>query len=204
MKKTNTQKLMGKDFVTIGIFSILLMAVFIVVSLPFMPFLSVAYPLIGVASAIFTAPVFMLMTYKVAKRGTVFLCSTIISLLYVIMGYVYLLPFGIAAGMLCEAIVWKKGAYRSFWYNSASFSVFCVWLYLGSSFLPIYIFGTEYYKKLLSGNEESALVHIKFATSPLWAAGSVIITVIAAVIGCLIGRRLLKKHFIKAGVIAAE
>ena len=204
MRKKETQKFRGKDFVTIGIFTILLMVVFVIVSIPFTPFMAVIYPLIGVVSAIFTAPIFMLMTYKVAKRGTVLLCNVILGLIYLIMGYVYILPFGIVAGVLCEVFVWKQGAYRRFWPNTLSFAVFSLWLYVGSSFIPIYVFGTEYYKQLLSSNSESALVHIQFATSPLWVAITVLATFAAAVVGCLIGRRILRKHFIKAGLIYAE
>ncbi len=202
MQKTNTQKLRGKDFVTIGIFSILLMVVFIVVSIPFTPVMSVMYPFIGGVCALFTAPIFMLVTYKVAKRGTVLLCSIIISLIYVIMGYIYILPFGIIAGILCEAVLWKRENYRRFWPNAACFSVFSVLMYVGSTYIPIYIFGTDYYLKIQANNSESALLHIKFALSPLWAAVAVVTAVVAALLGCLIGRRLLKKHFIKAGLIS--
>lgn len=204
MQRNDSQRMKGKDFITIGIFSVLLMVVFTIVSIPFTPFLAITYPFIGPVSAIFTASIFMLMTYKVAKRGTVLLCSTLISLLYVLMGYVYLLPFGIVAGILCELPVWKKGAYRSFWNNTASFSIFSLWLFVGSSFIPVYVFGTEQYQQLLSNNSASALVHISFATSPTWVIATVAMTIAGSIIGCLIGRKLLKKHFIKAGLVSAQ
>jgi energy-coupling factor transport system substrate-specific component len=198
------QRLVGKDFINIGIFSVLILVIFLVVAIPFMPFLAVAFPFIGGISALVTAPIFMLMTHKVAKQGTILLCCTILALIYTFMGYVYLLPFGILSGLLCEAVMRKRGAYRSFWNNAVCFSIFSVMLFVLSCFLPIYIFGSAYYLNLLSNTAESAIVHIHYALSPLWVVFIVALTVVMAVVGCFIGRRMLKKHFIKAGLISSE
>ncbi len=204
MQKTNTQKLKGKDFVTIGIFSIIFFVVFLVVSMLVTPFIAVIYPFIGGICALFIAPVYMLMTYKVAKRGTVLLFATVVGLIYAIMGYVFMLPIIIVAGILCEVVLWKRETYRSFWHNAASYSVFSVLVFVATAYIPIYVFGTEYYMQVWSDSSETAAIHIKFAMSPLWVAVTVVVTVVAAIIGGLIGRRLLRKHFMKAGLISAE
>ncbi|MCW4018163.1 MAG: MptD family putative ECF transporter S component [Candidatus Bathyarchaeota archaeon] len=204
MKNTTKQRLVGKDFVNIGIYSVLIFVVAMAVSMLFVPFIAVMYPFIAAVCAFFTAPIFMLMTYKVAKRGTVMLCMIIFSLFYVVMGYVYMLPFGIVTGLLCEAVLWKRGAYRNFWYNVAGFSVFSILGYVVCSVLPIYIFGTEYYLEMQSGINPAAAVYIQYALSPLWMAVAVITTFVMAFIGCLIGQRMLRKHFMKAGLISKE
>ena len=201
-KKIN-QKLVGKDFVHIGIYSILIIVVFFVVSLPFFLFKAVTFPFEGGTCALFTAPIFMLMTYKVAKRGTILLSSTVIGLFTAFTtGYVHLIPFGILTGLLCEAVMWKQGSYRSLWHNATCFSIFSALLYTLSTLLPIYLFGTEYYLSLNSAS--SATVYIQYALSPLLMTTTVAITIIMAIAGCLIGQRMLKKHFIKSGLISSE
>jgi energy-coupling factor transport system substrate-specific component len=204
MQNTMKQKLVGKDFVAIGVYSVLIFVVSIVVSMVFVPFAAVMYPFMAGFCALFTAPIFMLMTYKVAKRGTVLLCSTVYTLIYIVMGYVYLLPFGIVTGLLCEAVMWKRGAYRNFWYTVAGFSVFTGMVYVIGSFLPLYIFGTEYYLAMQSRISSDAAMYVQYALSPLWVTFAIALTVIMGFVGCLIGRQMLRKHFMKAGLISSE
>ena len=204
MQKANAQKLRGKDFVTIGVFTVIFMVVYLVVSMPFMPFIAVMFPLIGSICALFTAPIYMLLTYKVAKRGTVLLFATASGLIYIAMGYFYILPIAIIAGILCELVLRKREYYRSFWHNAASYSIFSVMMFVATTYIPIYVLGSEYYLQVQSNNIESALIQIEFAQSPVWVIAAVVVTVAAAIIGSLIGRKLLRKHFIKAGLISAE
>lgn len=201
MNNSERTTLVGKDFVAIGIYSALIFVIFVVVSLPFMPFMAFTYPFIGGVCAFFTAPVFMLMTYKVAKRGTILISVTVFVLVYALMGYVYLLPYGIITGVVCEAVMWKKGAYRNFWHNMGGYTVFSILMYIGSTYVPIYILGKGYYMTMQSQNTEAAALHIQFAFSPMWVAIAVGTAVFMSVAGCFIGRRILKKHFVKAGLI---
>jgi energy-coupling factor transport system substrate-specific component len=204
MKNAAKSGLIGKDLVNIGVYTVLIIIVTLIVSLPFAPFLSVMYPFVAGFCALFIAPIFMLLTYKVAKRGTLLVCSTIIALIYAVMGYVYLVPFGLLSGLLCEAVMWKRGVYRSFWHNVVSLSIFSIMLYVAGTFLPIYLFGSEYYLSLQAHNVSSAMIHIQYAMSPLWGAAIIVITVVMAIAGCFIGRRMLRKHFIKAGLISSD
>lgn len=205
MQKTNTQKLRGKDFMTIGIFSVLIMIISLVASALFIPFLSVTFPFVAGAMALFASPVYLLMSYKVAKRGTMILFTTVLGLIFAILGTVHMLPYAIITGIICEAVMWKRGSYRNFWHNTAGYTVFSVLFYVSSSYVPVYIFGSEYYvEHMVSNNAEAANIQAQFAFQPIWVAVAVVTAVAAALIGCLIGRRLLKKHFIKAGLITDE
>jgi energy-coupling factor transport system substrate-specific component len=203
MKNSTKQNLVGKDFINIGVYTVLLMVVTFVVSIPFMPFMAVTYPLMAGACALFSAPIFMLMTYKVAKRGTLLLCTVVFGIIYVFMGYVTVFPIAILSGLLCEAVMWKQGSYRSFRHNLVSFSIFSSLFYVGGTFIPIYILGPEYYMSLPS-NSSYFLIEIQYATSPLLATFTVVVTVVMAIVGCFIGRQLLRKHFMKAGLISKE
>ncbi len=71
MKDSTKQSLVGKDFINIGVYTVLLMVATFVVSIPFMPFMAVTYPLMAGVCALFSAPIFMLMNYKVAKRWNI-------------------------------------------------------------------------------------------------------------------------------------
>ncbi len=199
MKNSAVQRLTGKDFVAIGIYSVLIRVIVTVVGMLFMPFMVVAFPFITGACVLVAAPVYLLMAYKVGKRGVMFLFCTIIGLTYVLMGAVYILPYMLIAGILCEAVMWKKGSYRSFWHNAASYSVYSV-LYLGAMYFPICVFGKEYFVQF-GLTQEGTEILAKYVLTPSWAAISILITVLMALAGCLIGRRLLKKHFIKSGLV---
>ena len=44
-------------------------------------------------------------------------------------------------------------------------------------------------------------IQTQYYTDPKWVAISLILTVIAAMLGCYIGNKMLKKHFIKTGLL---
>ena len=106
------------------------------------------------------------------------------------------------AGIVCERIMWKQGSYRNFWRNTITYGIYSA-LSLVGSYLPIYLYGNEYFAQA-GFTGELAEIYSKYAMSPAWVSVAVIATMILAVIGCFIGRNLLRKHFIKSGIISAS
>ena len=202
MNKSGKRNHRAKDLITIGICTVIMKVLYLVVFMPFMPIISVTLPIVWGVCMLVSAPVYLLMTYKVAKRGTVLLFCTVMGLFNALMGYIILLPFMLIAGIICELIMWKQGSYRSFWRNTVTYSIYSA-LSLVGSYLPIYLYGNEYFAQA-GFTGELAEVYSKYAMSPAWVSVAVIATMILAVIGCFIGRKLLKKHFIKSGIISAS
>jgi energy-coupling factor transport system substrate-specific component len=86
-------RLTARDLVSIGIYSVLIRLITMIVSIPFTPFLAVTMPFISGVCAFFSAPVYLLMAYKVGKRGVMMLLCAVMGLSYVLMGYGFMLPY---------------------------------------------------------------------------------------------------------------
>lgn len=199
---TSQRRRLGvKDLVTIGICGVLAMVINTVIGMILTPIYGFAYPLVGGLCALFSAPVYVLMSYRVAKRGTAVLFYLIIAIISALPGFFYMIPFSLAAGLICEAILWRPGAYRNSMLNAVTYMIFGIMFSIGS-YLPIYLFGDTYYDQFESMGA-SAELFLRFATSPGAVAVSVIAGAVLALLGHWMGRRLLSKHFVKAGIITA-
>ena len=77
-----SQRRLGvKDLVTIGICGVLAMVINTVIGMILTPIYGFAYPVVGGVCALFSAPVYVLMSYRVAKRGTAVLFYLIIAII---------------------------------------------------------------------------------------------------------------------------
>ena len=88
MNKSGKRNHRAKDLITIGICTVIMKVLYLVVFMPFMPIISVALPIVWGVCMLVSAPVYLLMTYKVAKRGTVLLFCTVMGLFNALMGYI--------------------------------------------------------------------------------------------------------------------
>lgn len=193
-------RLTARDLVSIGIYSVLIRLITMIVSIPFTPFLAVTMPFISGVCAFFSAPVYLLMAYKVGKRGVMMLLCAVMGLSYVLMGYGFMLPYLFVAGAICEAVMWPVGAYRRFWRSVVGFSAYSLF-YMAGGYLPIYFWGQDYFAQ--SGfTQDVADIYNYFALTAGWVAVAATFTVAMAILGCLFGRRLLRRHFVKSGLIS--
>ena len=194
------KKLTSKDFINIGIFSILLI---VVVSLAF----SITFtPIIQFArlpvSAFLGAPVFLLFVAKTQKPFVVTImgvfCSVLLGFLMFgspVYALVCFVPFLIAeiilyigkyknlklaelAYVFCS--LWPFGAYGIWWYDTEH----CIVLSLSGGYAQEFVDGI-----------------LEFIT-PTSCAIVLFVTAVFAVLGILFTRGLFKKHFKKAGLIA--
>jgi energy-coupling factor transport system substrate-specific component len=165
-----------------------------------MPFMSVAFPLITGACVMFPAPVYMLMANKVNKRGVMFVFCTVFGLSYLLMGYAYMLPYMLVAGVIAEAIMWAPGSYRSVLKNTIGYCAFSI-MYVFAALLPIYMFGIEYFSEY---GQEIMDIYGRIAYSPLLISLTLFAAVAMAAVGCIAGQRMLKKHFIKSGILTQQ
>ena len=113
------------------------------------------------------------------------------------MGY-WGVPLGLVFGLLGDLIL-KSGNYKSAKNSLLGYAVFSLWMV--GTYIPMYFmvedsrasfaasFGDEYADKVMS-------------VMPMWSIILVIAGIfICAVIGGMIGKALLKKHFAKAGIV---
>lgn len=195
MSKANENKLKMKDIATIGIFGALL---FIVTMLAgSLMSLSMTLQMYSVAIiAVVSAPLYMLVMAKVHRKSAVISVCAIVGILWGLLGGFFVLIWMVVLGIVGEILV-SKTKYRNYKMMTVSFGLYTIGYYLGA-IAPLYYYPAYFYN--LGNPEETANALIETAHTP---AGYIAIpvTIIAIVLGAVIAKELLKKHFEKAGVI---
>lgn len=190
-------KLQVKDLINTGIFTainfILMFAVGMVVGL--VPILYLFLPLV---IAVVCGTVYMLFLTKVRKKGMIFLMALITSLLMFLQGH--MLPgfiIGILTGIIADFIS-SIGDYKSFKFNTIGYCIFSLWPV--GAFVPIWIMRETYFDTITKGMGIEYAESLQ-AITPMWVLPLMAIaTMVAGVGGAYLGKKLLKKHFIKAGI----
>jgi energy-coupling factor transport system substrate-specific component len=189
-------KLEAKDLINVGIYTaiyfVLCMGVAMLGYIPvFIPMLTALCPLIGGIP-------FMLMLTKTKKPGMVFLMAILCGVLMGIMGMgIWAIPSSIIFGLLAERIL-KAGHYKSLKYDILAHGVFSMWLI--GNFIPMFINRQQYYNALIPGyGEEYANALMSYI--PTWSLFFLLVSCfVFGILGGFIGKKLLKKHFVKAGI----
>jgi len=193
---SNTNKLNGKDLINIGIFTaiyfVVIMALAMLGFIPiFMPTYSVLMPLLG-------GIVFMLFLTKVKKFGMVWIMTILMGILMWLTGMsYYALVIGVITGLIAELIL-KKGEYKSVKCSIFAHAFFCFWIV--SNYIPLFFFADKYWSTRQNFGQEyiDALTRM----FPKWMFPVHIILCFGfGIIGGLLGHKILKKHFARAGIV---
>lgn len=190
------EKIQPKDLITIGIFTAIMFVVCMGVAMLgyipiFIPLLSVLVPLVGGIP-------FMLFLTKVKKFGMVLIMSVLIGLITGLMGMgVWVIITGPGFGILAE-LIFKSGHYKSAGKSILGYGVFSMWVI--GNYIPIVVTRDNYFSMLVSGYgqeyAETLMGYIPdWSLIPLLAASFV-----AGILGGFLGKSLLKKHFVRAGI----
>ena len=189
-------KLKGKDLINIGIYAaiycVIMTAVAMLGFIPIMmPLLCVIVPLIG------GIPMMLFMT-KVDKFGMVTIYAMIVGLFLWITGMGYWpFLFGVVFGFLADLIA-KSGDYKS-----SKKTVLCCGVFnftIFGNFVPLFINAEAYFETRQSFGQEY-ITTLSDIMSNTWMAPFMFAACfVCGVIGALIGKSLLKKHFVKAGI----
>lgn len=190
------QKIQPKDLITVGIFTAILFVVCMGVAMLgyipiFIPLLSVLVPLVGGIP-------FMLFLTKVKKFGMVLIMSVLIGVIVGLMGMgVWVIATGPICGILAE-LIFKSGNYSSMKKSILGYGVFSMWVI--GNYIPIIVTRDAYFSMLVSGyGQEYADTLMGYIPDwsllPLLAA-----CFVSGILGALLGKTLLKKHFVRAGI----
>ena len=130
-----SDKMKAKDFITLGIFTVLFFAVVMVCI-----FASAATVVtFAFGSAIAAIPggiIYMLMRAKVPKAGSVLLSGVVIGLIEFLIGAGWAVAVGFIAGAVIAELLARIGHYKSFWLNTIGYSVYMMFFALGT-YLPM-------------------------------------------------------------------
>ena len=136
------------------------------------------------------------------KRFVTLIYMTLLGVIFLLMGNWFLLPYFIVTGVICEVILWKEGSCQKPKRLTAAWTAASL-LYNGVNLLPIWFFWDTYYDfALASGMEQSYIdSYVRYYTSPGWLAFILLFTTLMGFLGCMVGSRLIRRHFQKAGVL---
>ncbi len=192
------EKLKIKDLVTIGIFAVIYFALsFLVAMLGLVPILIFIIPII---MALLSGTIVMLFMAKVPRPWALFIFGMITPLFMWAMGHTYIVPLTAVLFVAIAEIIFRKGKFKSLKYNSIAYAVFSCWM--AGSLLQIIIL-TEKYIALQVGagmSEQSINSIVSFITWPNLII-IVALTFLAGLLGAFIGKKMLRKHFEKVGII---
>lgn len=158
------------------------------------PILFLIYPtILGIVSGV----IVMLFMAKEQKPWALFIFGMLTPLGMFVMGHTYVVPVHALVVMLIAEFIRRGGNYRSFKYNAIAFGIFNMWIC--GSLMQMLLVKEKYMEMCAMMGSDYVQALEKLITYPHMAivyAGAFI----GGIVGAWIGRAMLKKHFIKAGI----
>ena len=141
MLDKKTDSLQTKDFITIGVFSLIYFAVsFTIGGLAQMT--PITFPFMPMIVALFTGSIFMLYATKIPKRGSIFILGILAGLLLFITGMFWMMSvFFIVLGFIADRIATSTN-FQSFRKNLTAYCFFA--LAPMGAYIPMAIMPTQF------------------------------------------------------------
>lgn len=195
MKK---EKIKAKDLITVGIFTAIMFVVCMAVAMLgyipiFIPLLSVLVPLVGGIP-------FMLFLTKTNKFGMVTIMSVLIAIITSLMGMgVWVILTAPLCGITAD-LIFRSGQYASVKKSILGYGVFSMWVI--GNYIPIVVTRDAYFNTLATGGYGTEYAETLMRYIPDWSLAPLLAaSFVSGIFGALLGRALLKKHFVRAGIV---
>lgn len=187
-----------RDLINVGGFGALYVVVVFMINM--LGFINPAVMLVALAASIVAGGiVFMLFLTRVHHAGVVFVFAVITGGLFLLTGHP---PIGFALNLavaLIAEVLLRFGGYRSRWMGVAAYTVYATW-YAGQ-LLPLLYAREEYLSSpAMKQMGPHYLEQMDSLLSPTVLIAFDISTAFFGLLGGLLGVRLLRKHFEKAGL----
>lgn len=178
----NPGRIGAKDLINVGVFTVLYGVMV----------MAVLCPLVGGIP-------FMLFLTRVKKFGMITLMGIVVGCLMLLGGMgVYGPIFGSVCGLVADLIC-RSGQYASAKKSLIGYAVFSVWPV--GNFLPIFLNREGYVANLIASGYGQEYADALMGFLPDWYLPvSAVVSFCFGILGGLIGRALLKKHFVRAGI----
>lgn len=192
-----SSKMKPKDLISVGIFTAIYIVVISVAGMLgiipiFVPLAAIIVPLLG------GIPLMYFFT-KVKAFGMVLVLNILVGLLMLVGGMGYFSIFtGIIFGLAAEFIL-RSGNYRSSRKTVPAYAVQSMWIV--GNFLP-FIFTRDAFLARQATNYGSEYAMQLSALMPDWIViVLLVLSFVSGLAGALIGKRLSRKHFERAGIV---
>lgn len=199
MNKTN--KLTVPDLISIGVFTALY---FVLVTIA--TFASVAiFPgfnnvVLPAFCALISGCVYTLLVVKLQKFGGISVMGIVMGLFFMISGH-FIISFAanIVMGIVADCVA-KVGKYKSKKWIILSYVLFSYGLF--QQVIPMWFMKDAYVANLVARGKDAVYIAELFANiNMVTFVLAVVATLICALVGGWFGMKMIKKHFVKAGIV---
>lgn len=194
----NSKKLTVKDLATIGIFSAIMIVVFIAFSIVVGASMFFNMILNAVFTALILGPFFVYMSMKVGKPGVALIYNILQAVLATIFMGPFMIPWFLGGGIIAEVSMLGQNSYRNIKRISVAWIITSL-TRAAHGMSEIWFFKEAFLKTGVS--PEQVAIQTQYYTSPNWVLMSLGLTIVAAAIGCWLGNKITEKHFKKTGII---
>lgn len=204
MEQTATKKelkaakkgLTGKDLITTGIYTAIYIAsIFLIGMFNAIP---IFYPIFMFVGPVLIGIPMMLYYIKIEKFGMLTITGIICAVFFYISGYTWICVAIIVPASLIADVALKIGGYKKFISMAISYSIISLGLMAGPA--NLWFAGESYWDNIRNSmGDQYADQLAKFM--PIWMLPvGIILILVGGFIGALLGRKMMNKHFKKAGI----
>lgn len=192
----NETKLKGKDLINIGIYGAIYCVLMTAIAM--LGYIPIMMPMLAVLCPLICGVPMMLFYTKVKKYGMISIMGIIVGAFLWLTG---MGPWPCAFGFLCGPLAdWiaKQGEYKSAAKTAISYGVFNVILF--ANYLPLYLDPIGYFSTRQDFGQEYVDT-LSGIMQPWTAPVILVLCFVFGILGAALGKKLLKKHFVKAGIV---
>jgi energy-coupling factor transport system substrate-specific component len=148
------------------------------------------------------ATFYLVVANRLNKHGIFLVWGVVYGLILGLSGYLFLLPYFVGVAAICEAAMIGKNTYRSPLRNTIGWSIWGLGMIIGNA-VPIWAAWDSYVAQASASgfSQEVFDMQINMLSDPWHMILACAITLALAVLGCLFGNRILRRHFKKAGIV---
>lgn len=200
MGKSESHKLQIKDFITLGILNAVIIVIMSIFNIALFA-IPLTFVLAPALAALPIGIVFMLMLVKVPKAGVFAISGLTQAAAQLLLGSPLWLAAGIFVFALAGEIVNLQNTRRNFGKLTIGY-ILLITGYSFGAFAPIAFFADAYRQRALKqGYDEAYIDHlVSFLNLPMLVL-ALTVAIAGALGGAFLGRKMLRKHFVKAGMV---
>ena len=188
MKTATTNKLKIKDFISVVMLSLINVVIFFASSLLYATPITII--LMPVFFALLEGVVYFIIGTKVKKPGAILIYSIVRAIMG---GYLPYIILFILSGVIAELLLWKIG-YGNGKALTVSYIINQVFAAFGSTVIPYAIAAKAMADQAVSDGRQDNILKASEILQSWWSVALVAGVIVAAFIGAMIGRRIVKKH----------
>ena len=188
MKTATTNKLKIKDIITVVLLSLINVVIFFASSLLYATPITII--LMPVFFALLEGVVYFIIGTKVKKPGAILIYSIVRAIMG---GYLPYIILFILSGVIAELLLWKIG-YGNGKALTVSYIINQVFAAFGSTVIPYAIAAKAMADQAVSDGRQDNILKASEILRSWWSVALVAGVIVAAFIGAMIVRRIVKKH----------